>query len=71
MLEQESVCNIDLDTEPRSKKTGTRRDRRITEQQKPVCCSRPAQLFTIKSATEAPGFIHGEEVAVSPFLLNF
>lgn len=37
----------------------------------PVYCSRPAQLFTIKSATEAPGFIHGEEVAVSPFLLNF
>lgn len=37
----------------------------------PVCYSRPAQLFTIKSAAEAPGFIHGEEVAVSPFLLNF
>ena len=45
MLEQESVCNIDLDTEPRSKKTGTRRDGHVTEQQKPVCNSRPAQLF--------------------------
>ena len=44
---QESMCKIDLDTEPRSKKTGTRRDRRITEQQKPVCCCRPAQLFRI------------------------
>lgn len=29
MLKQESVCKIDLDTEPRSKKTGTRRDRHI------------------------------------------
>lgn len=45
MLERESVYKIDLDTEPRSKKTGTRRDRRITEQQKPVCNSRPAQFF--------------------------
>ena len=45
MLKQESVCKINLDTEPRSKKTGTRRDRHITEQQKPVCCCRPAQLF--------------------------
>lgn len=45
MLEQESVYKIDLDTEPRSKKTGTRRDRRITEQQQPVCNSRPAQFF--------------------------
>lgn len=46
MLEQGSVCKINLDTEPRSKKTGTRRDRYITKQQKPVCNSRPAQLFT-------------------------
>ena len=45
MLEQGSVCKIDLDIEPRSKKTGTRRDRRITEQQKPVCNRRPAHLF--------------------------
>ena len=45
MLERESVCNIDLDTEPRSKKTGTRQDRYITKQQKPVCCCRPAQVF--------------------------
>lgn len=29
MLERESVCKIDLDTEPRSKKTDTRRDRHI------------------------------------------
>lgn len=35
MLEQGSVCKINLDTEPRSKKTGTRRDRYITKQQKP------------------------------------
>lgn len=42
---QGSMCKIDLDTEPRSKKTGTRRDGHVTEQQKPVCNSRPAQLF--------------------------
>ena len=45
MLERERMCKITLDPEPRSKKTGTRRDRRITKQQKPVCNSRPAQLF--------------------------
>ena len=45
MLERESMCKINLDTEPRSKKTGTRRDGHVTEQQKPVCNGRPAQLF--------------------------
>ena len=45
MLEQGSVCKINLDTEPRSKKTSTRLDRHTTKQQKPVCYSRPAQVF--------------------------